>query len=224
MNTFILSICLFLRRYFRWGTGILLSGMTVSVGAQGLAAMEIIPLPVSPAPSCHIQAPDGGRYLYARLTAGLFRVKDTASLPPMTQRWSVMCDAPASPVLQVRDLQAPAGGEQDSTAFGLGAVNGQGALGIYRITLSHADTNGRTTGLYETSDPSVTGRVAAQQVVSAGKYYGWSETGTGPDKGTVFSVDITVSPQLNSLQRTGGPLVSGAELDGQAEITFSFGL
>ncbi|MEX6001592.1 hypothetical protein AB6H14_04785 [Providencia vermicola] len=40
----------------------------------------------------------------------------------------------------------------------------------------------------------------------------------------MFSVDITVSAKLNSLKETDGPIVNGAELDGNAELIFSFGI
>lgn len=224
MTTRTLSLHFSLRRYFRWGLGLLLSGMAASAGAQSLSTMDILP-PESPsAPSCSIQAPDGGRYRYQRLTAGQFQRQSTTPLPPMTRRWAVVCDSPTELFLQVRDLQTAGASFRDSTWFGLGQVNGQGELGQYQITLGQPDTDGRTTGLYETSDPSVVGSVTSQRGVTAGKYYGWSENGVSPDKGKIFSVDITVLPELNSLQLTRGPLVSGAELDGQAEITFSFGI
>ncbi|HEJ9060362.1 TPA: hypothetical protein SML50_004704 [Serratia fonticola] len=103
-------------------------------------------------------------------------------------------------------------------------VNGSGYLGHYQITLSHADIDGRAARIYQASDASAPGTTATQWAVSTEKYYGWAESDGGASTGKLFAADITVSPVLNSLQFTHGPLVNGAELNGLAEIIFSFGL
>ncbi len=208
-----------------WGLLIILiNGFAASAQVHNLSQMDIPPLEIQPAPSCDIQAPDGGEYAYAQLHASQFQAKQTTGLPSMTRRWAVVCDAPTVLTLQVRDVQSASVPAGDSTQFGLGMVNGSGYLGHYQITLSHADIDGRAARIYQASDASAPGTTATQWAVSTEKYYGWAESDGGASTGKLFAADITVSPVLNSLQFTHGPLVNGAELNGLAEIIFSFGL
>ncbi|AYM91791.1 hypothetical protein D9980_15105 [Serratia sp. 3ACOL1] len=202
----------------------LMTGFAASAQAHNLSQMDMPPLEVQPAPSCDIQAPDGGEYAYAQLHASQFQARQSTALPPMTRRWAVVCDAPTALTLQVRDVQSSSAPMGDSTQFGLGKVNGSGNLGHYQITLSHADIDGRAAQLYETSDASAPGIAAGQWAISTEKYYGWTERDGGASHGKLFAADITVSPVLNSLQLTNGPLVNGAELNGLAEVIFTFGL
>ncbi|CAM4039715.1 hypothetical protein RABR111495_24565 [Rahnella bruchi] len=213
---------------YRWSVQILLTllviGTSSNAKARSVAQMEIPPIEIQAAPSCDIQAPDGGEYAYAQLHASQFHLQQTTSLPPMTRRWAVVCDAPTTLILQVRDIQSNSAPAGDSTQFGLGMVNGRGYLGQYQITLSNASIDGKSAKVYETSDASVPGVPAAKWDVSTEKYYGWTESNGEASNGKLFFADITVSPLLNSLQFTNGPLVNGAELNGQAEMIFSFGI
>jgi hypothetical protein len=202
----------------------LISGFAASTQAHNLGQMDIPSLELQPAPTCDIQAPDGGEYAYAQLHASQFQARQTTALPPMTRRWVVVCDAPTTLTLQVRDLQSASAPLGDSTQFGLGVVNGRGYLGQYQITLGNADIDSRAARIYETSDASVPGVAAAKWDISTEKYYGWTESDGSASSGKLFSADITVSPELNSLQFTNGPLVNGAELNGLAEVIFTFGL
>lgn len=198
---------------------------THSVMAQGsMTMMDLPPIDIQQAPSCEIQAPDGGEYQYAQLHASMFHPQRTTALPAMTKRWSVICDAPASLVLEVKDLQQNSAPTDDRTQFGLGTVNGNGKLGQYQITLNNAAVDNKAVSLYETNDASVIGSLSSQFIVSADKNYGWAGSDHKMSSGKVFSADITVSPVLNSLQLTQGPLIHGAELNGMAEMIFSFGI
>lgn len=218
-----------MRRLFLSDSGrgllaVLITGFATNTLAYNLGQMDIPPLEIQPAPTCDIQAPDGGEYAYAQLHASQFQARQTTSLPPMTRRWAVVCDAPTTLMLQARDLQSASAPRGDSTQFGLGVVNGSGYLGQYQITLGNADIDGRAARIYETSDASVPGVAAAKWDISTEKYYGWTESDGSASSGKLFSADITVSPELNSLQFTNGPLVNGAELNGLAEVIFTFGL
>lgn len=196
-----------------------------NVRAHGNVAMlDIPPVEIQQAPSCEIQAPDGGEYQYAQLHASLVHTQRITALPVMTKRWSVTCDAPASLILEVKDLQRSSAPTNDSAQFGLGTVNGSGKLGQYKIALSNAEVDNKQVSLYETNDIAVVGALSSQYILSSDKAYGWAGNDKKISSGKIFSIDITVSPTLNNLQLTRGPLVDGAELNGGAELIFSFGI
>lgn len=195
------------------------------VDAHGsMTMMDLPPIEIQQAPSCEIQVPDDGQYQYAQLHASMFQSQQTTPLPDTTKHWMVVCDAPTTVVLEVHDMQKNSAPANDSTLFGLGTVNNIGKIGHYQITLKNAEVDSQKVNFYETNDTAVVGALSSQYVISPDKAYGWAGNDYKRSNGMVFSADIMVSPVLNSLQSTNGPLVSGAELNGQAEMIFSFGI
>lgn len=175
--------------------------------------------------TCTIVPADGGLYHYTTLPAGLVKSRETISLPPMTKTWAIQCSAPTTLSFEVQDLQADSVNGNDKTHFGLGFVNDAGKLGFYTVEISGATVDNDKMAFSVLDSVSTSSNHKPKMTVSQGQLIGWTrgEERT-PSMGKAFTLDITVLPILNSLQETNGPLVSGAELNGQAQFIFTFGL
>lgn len=164
-------------------------------------------------------------YPYAQLHARLFQRETKTTLPFITQTWHISCSQPIDGMrLWVNDMVANSVTDGDPTHFGLGLVNGQGSLGYYTVTLANAQVDGQPVLLYHSADESVVGQPQSAVTLQSSQFYGWvTPTGT-PASGQQFTVTLTVFPTLNSLIDTQGPLVDGAELNGDLALSVSFGL
>lgn len=165
-------------------------------------------------------------YSYTQLPASLFKSTEVSPLPPVTQNWLISC---SQPVVGMRlfvsgDAAANSVTDGDPTHFGLGTVNGQGSLGIYTVTLSDAQVEGNPVSLSQSTDAIGGGQPTVSLLLRTGLFQHWVLPDGQPASGQQFSVKMTVSPILNSLQGTHGPLVDGAELNGDLALTFSFGI
>ncbi|WP_283126233.1 hypothetical protein [Providencia stuartii] len=206
--------------------GLLLIGViinTCAAGAQSLAEQTVFS-DIEAAPSCELIIPNSGEYAYAQLPARQVQLQRTTTLPAMTQTWSVNCSAPTTVLFQVTDLQHDTTSGQDPSQFGLGYVNGVGKIGYFRLELSRATVDSQTTRLYQTQDQQRLGVLTNQLTVANDQFYGWATDENHAATGSLFTVDMTVTPTLNSLQETQGPLVSGAELAGNVSLHFQFGI
>lgn len=184
------------------------------------------PVDIGSIPTCDVTAPEGGQYIFSQLHASLFQSQQTTSLPEITKTWIVNCTDSAMLQVRFQDNQQSSAPVSDATGtlFGLGFVNNTGRLGYYQLTLSEPEVDSNKVSLYQLEGERIQDKKSAKYTVQQGKGYGWTENGIDPLSGKMFSVNIAVSPVLNSLQLTQGPLVNGAELDGQAELYFSFGI
>lgn len=207
---------------------VLIYVMSVVACAQslhsGLLAQDVI-LESPRNETCEIQTADR-LYSYTQLKASQFHPTEMTALPPISQTVHVICSATvASLLIQVdSDVQAASTRGHGPTYFGLGFVNGQGRLGDYRVKLTDARVNDQQTQLYQTTNPTQVGRVQAESWLQLSGYHGWSRDGVMPEAGARYSVILTVYPYLNSLQDTNGPLVSGAELNGELVLSFPFSI
>ena len=176
-------------------------------------------------PSCSVSAPENG-YEFSQLHASLFQSKSTTALPPMSQTWQVICSAPISALFLTidADVQSNSLSDADPTHFGLGMVNGQGHLGYFQVTLDNATVDGRSVQLYQTTNQTSVTPAQSSFLLKPTAFYGWTQDGKVPEKGQQYSVNVTVFPTLYSLKETQGPLVDGAELDGELVLTFPFGI
>lgn len=191
---------------------------------SGLFAQDIFPdTPVEE--TCYFSAPEV-EYPYHQLHASLFQAHAKTALPPISRTWEVVCSAPVSALLISvgGDVQINSVSDANSTHFGLGSVNGQGSLGYYEVTLEQANVGTQRAQLYQTSDTQAMGDAKSAIPLTAGFFHGWTLNGQAPASGDRFSVVMTVSPILNSLKETQGPLVDGAELSGEIPLTFSFSI
>ncbi|WP_272570717.1 hypothetical protein [Providencia sp. PROV267] len=189
--------------------------------AQGVYRQNIITDIVTP-PSCEIIPPNNGNYQFSQLHAHYFKLNKVTALPELKQTWQVMCNTPINLFLKIIDNRHDSSRMDDESYFGLGNVNGSGKIGDYRLTLSHANVDNEKAELFLSENLSGTRRSAI--TVKKNRIYGWLTGESHIASGKLFSVDITVSPKLNSLKETHGPIVNGAELDGNAELIFSFGI
>nr|WP_314265300.1 hypothetical protein [uncultured Moellerella sp.] len=190
----------------------------------GLMIQEmVIEQPIEP--SCSVLSPENG-YNYSQLHARLFQPNATTRLPSLSQTWQVICTAPVAALfLSVdADVQSDSLSDSDPTHFGLGHVNGQGHLGYYQVTLDNAMVDGNAVQLYQNTNQTLLSAPQSRILLKPNIFQGWTQDGQIPAKGQQYSVRLTVSPTLYSLQETQGPLVNGAELNGELILTFPFSI
>ncbi|MEQ4694433.1 hypothetical protein [Providencia manganoxydans] len=191
--------------------------------SSGLFTQDVIP-EVLEEETCSFSTPEV-TYPYTQLHASLFQRETKTTLPPITQTWHISCSQPIDGMrLWVNDMAASSVTDGDPTHFSLGQVNDQGSLGYYTVTLANAQVDGQSVLLYHSADDSVVGQPQSAVTLQSSQFYRWiTPTGT-PASGQQFTVTLTVSPTLNSLTGTQGPLVDGAELNGDLALSVSFGL
>ncbi|MBG5919087.1 hypothetical protein [Providencia stuartii] len=195
--------------------------LSVFVKAQGIYAQNIPAETVIP-PSCDIIPPNDGNYQFSQLHASHFKLNELTEIPEVKKTWQVLCNTPVSLFLKIVDNRHDSSRLDNESYFGLGHVNRQGKIGNYQLTLSHASVDNERADMFLSENMSAS--KASSMTVKKNKTYGWLLGENTPASGKVFSVDITVSAKLNSLKETDGPIVNGAELDGNAELIFSFGI
>ncbi|MEQ5204871.1 hypothetical protein ABN228_20500 [Providencia rettgeri] len=191
---------------------------------QGLVAQELFVEPHS-TDSCSISMTEVS-YPYTQLSAALFHPTQKNKLPPMTQTLQVICSVTVSQMTMevVSDTQASSVTDADPTHFGLGHVNGQGSLGYYQVKLDEAKIGSDAVQLYHTADENAVGTLQSSLFLQSSGYQGWAKEGGSPASGQQFSVNMTVLPTLSSLKETHGPLVDGANLNGELVLRFPFSI
>lgn len=209
---------------------ILVGGLGLSIYAdaqlehQGLVTQELFvdPLPVD---SCAISMTEVN-YPYTQLSAALFHPTQENTLSPITQTLHISCSVPVSQMTMevVSDTQASSVTDADPTHFGLGHVNGQGSLGYYQVKLEGAKVGNDAVQLYHTTDENTVGTLQSSLILQSSGYQGWAKNESRPASGQQFSVNMTVLPTLSSLKETHGPLVDGANLNGELVLRFPFGI
>jgi len=213
------------RSQYLFISGLWLSFNTIaSTPLTGLISQEIfVDDPV--AASCTVLAPDI-EYAYPPLQASLFQRNAQTTLPVLSQTWQVVCSAPVVALFLTveADQQSDSLSGLDPTYFGLGSVNGQGRLGHYQVTLDNATVDGAPVQLYQTNNPTQIGTPQSSLMLKPAVFQGWTSDGHAPAKGQQYSVRLTISPTLNSLQKTQGPLVNGGELNGELVLAFPFNI
>lgn len=224
----ILNLPVIFKRGSQFLPSLLMGGLWFSVNAlastpfTGLMPQEpLIDEPVET--SCTALAPDI-EYTYPQLHARLFQRHAPATLPSLSQTWQVVCSAPVSALFLTvdADQQADTLSDSDPTRFGLGPVNGQGRLGTYQVILDNAMVDGMPVQLYQTTSQTLVGESKSSVMLKSAAFQGWTRDGHLPAKGQHYSVRLTTTPVLNSLQETHGPLVNGGELQGTLVLAFPF--
>lgn len=207
-----------------------ISGLWFSVNTiastplTGLISQEIfVDDPVTA--SCTVLAPDI-EYTYPPLQARIFQRHEQTTLPVLSQTWQVVCSAPVVYLFLTveADQQLDSLSGLDPTHLGLGTVNEQGRLGCYQVTLDNATVDGAPVQLYQTHNPTHVGTPQSNLMLKSAVFQGWTSDGHAPAKGQQYSIRLTISPTLNSLQETQGPLVNGGELNGELVLAFPFNI
>ena len=163
-------------------------------------------------------------YTYPQLSASLFQRNSSTPLQSLSQTWQVVCSAPVTALFLTVDTDQKSDSllTSDPTRFGLGSVNGRGRLGYYQVTLNNATVDGSPVQLYQTSNATQVGSPQSSVILNSAVFQGWTRDGRLPARGQHYSVQLTVTPTLNSLQETQGALVNGGELNGELILSFPF--
>lgn len=206
-----------------WGCLFFSSTLIAESFSSGVFAQAVMP-DVLEEETCSFSTPEV-TYPYTQLHASLFQRDSQASLPPITQTWHISCSQPIDGIrIWVNDMAASSVTDGDPTHFGLGQVNGQGSLGYYTVTLANAQVDGESVSLSQSPDETGIGQPQSSVTLQSGQFHGWVTPIGTPVSGQQFAVTLTISPTLNSLVDTHGPLVDGAELNGDLALSVSFGL
>lgn len=175
---------------------------------------------------CEIIAPNNGVYDFGKIRwSNRFtnRFNGPLILPAMTQSWRVRCGSAAYLDITPEDNRAWAGDNMGGAYFSLGR-SGTQMLGKYRLGISNSRID-RTV---------VRSRVAGQpmpqtgiSLLVPGERTRWlvpdsvSQVARLAPAGRVFSLDITVSPQLTIPENAAA---EAASLDGSVTLDFTFGI
>lgn len=200
--------------------------MTLGVGLAQAAPPQILSMQKSGDPSCTVNN-SGGVFDLGRLSSSLIQANKSYDLTPRQQDWVVSCDAEAALTFTVVDHRINDKMNAGAEYFGLGRVNGQGKLGQYRILMSQASVDGRSTAIQDSLSMVQINAVNETYLKSDGTHYGWVSPNNGMNQlttGQVFNARFTVSPTLASREQMNGPIVGEVQLDGLATMNFSFGI
>lgn len=206
-----------------WGCLFFSSTLIAESFSSGVFAQAVVP-DVLEEDTCSFSTPEV-TYPYAQLHASLFQRDNQKPLPLITQTLYISCSQPIDGMrIWVNDMAASSVTDGDPTHFGLGQVNGQGSLGYYTVTLANAQVDGESVSLYQSPDETGIGLPQSSVILQSGQFHGWATPAGALASGQQFTVTLTISPTLNSLADTHGPLVDGAELNGDLALRVSFGL
>ncbi|WP_430390127.1 DUF1120 domain-containing protein [Dyella sp. 20L07] len=174
-------------------------------------------------PGCTVSAANDGVYDFGRISASLIKAGTAVTtLPPISQAWTVTCDAQTFLAFNVVDNRASSASAAAANNFGLGNVNGTGKLGFYTVTLSSPTVDGKTVSTYSTANTSFTAATTA--ILNSGQKHGWATASNNQASGLVFGANLQVAPTLGGTTTMGGPVTDEVPLDGSLTLNFMFGL
>ncbi|HHR6502066.1 TPA: hypothetical protein ACS8CD_002611 [Providencia alcalifaciens] len=173
--------------------------------------------------TCEIVIPDGGQYQFNQLHARQFDPIKMTEIPEISKTWQVSCNTPTQLLIQFSDNRSDTSQMGNESYFGLGKVNNQGRLGNYQLILNQPKVDGQSVGIGVVEGVGMIQRTQGEAVLKS-KQYAWFTNENVLSSGKNFSVNIAVKPILNSLKETNGPIIEAMELDGSADIIFSFGI
>lgn len=174
-------------------------------------------------PTCEIIIPEGGQYRFNELHARQFDPVKVTEIPAISKTWQVSCNTQTQLLIQFSDNRSDTSQMGNESYFGLGKVNNQGRLGNYQLILNQPKVDGQSVGISAVDGVGGDHRMQ-RAVVSKSKQYAWFTNENLLSSGKIFSINIVVKPILNSLKETSGPIIEAVELDGSADIIFSFGI
>lgn len=171
------------------------------------------------APTCTVNAPDGGVYDLGNIASSLIQQKKTISLPDMTKTWTVTCDADTYLNFTTIDNRGGSG------LYFLFAKSPDGLdLGWYTVEMANGTVDGVPSGVFATIDKNVKSP-QNKTFVDTSKQMGWADYSTyAQSAGRIFSVDLTIMTRLNSIEAMGGVLTDATTLDGSMTMNFAYGL
>lgn len=200
-------------------------GATTLLSASCLAGMPSSDIKVVgeiASSRCEIVAPNNGVYDFGkiRLPSGS---NGMITLPAITQSWRVRCDSAAYLEIIPEDNRVGASGNMAGGYFSFGG-HGTQTLGKYRLGISNSQVDraavrSRTAG-QPRSHADITPLVPGMRTR-------WLIPDNLPQltrlapAGKVFSLDITVSPQLTIPKNA---VTEAVSLDGSVTLDFAFGI
>ncbi|WP_431224736.1 hypothetical protein ACQ86O_07690 [Serratia sp. L9] len=199
-----------------------IAGATMLLSASCLAGMspgEVKVVGEIILPRCEVIAPNNGVYDFGKIKLP----ENSNSLPALTQSWRVKCDSAAYMDIIPEDNRSQSTGNHGAGYFSLGGGRGSQSMGNYRLGISNARID-RTAVV-----PQTAGRPMARAGIMSllpGKRTRWEMPANvmmraGPQAGRIFSLDITVYPQLTLPENAATEAMS---LDGSATLDFTFGI
>ncbi|HCD3191330.1 TPA: hypothetical protein NBM92_005719, partial [Klebsiella oxytoca] len=110
----------------------------------------------------------------------------------------------------------------EQSYYSLGRVNRNGNLGYFFVSVSNPIIDGKPGMVLRTGNKSNIDKTGKNLPIHSDYYYAASVDGK-PNRSTTISFDLLVHPYLNKLTDTNGPLIDGAQLDGNVELLISHG-
>jgi type 1 fimbria pilin len=177
-------------------------------------------------PTCTIDAPDGGIYNVGEISSANVKTGTAVTeLASISKTWTVTCDSVT--YLSLTAIDNRKASVSDATGihnFGLGLVNGNGKIGFYKTTMSHATVDGENSLLYFIDANNILQGGHSLETLRDNYRFGWSVNTTTAKPGKVFSADFTVTPTLAGSATMGGAITENINIDGSATMNFAFGI
>lgn len=175
-------------------------------------------------PSCQLSLQNGGVYDFGKVSNTLINSNKATALGTKVTQVLVDCEAETFLSFTVIDNREGTASESGTGSFGLGAVNGDGKLGYYRLNAVAANVDGTSSYLFSTTKGSTSFSVAQEANVDKNKVIGWALADNTQRSGKKFSTLLSVEPFLASSADMGGPITDNVKLDGSATLNFAYGL
>lgn len=175
-------------------------------------------------PSCQLSLQNGGVFDFGKISNSLISTNSATALTTKVSQVMVDCEAETFLSFTVVDNREGTASNSSTTNFGLGAVNGDGKLGYYRLTALAANVDGSSSQLYSATKGSTSFPAAQGANVDKNKIIGWALADNIQRSGKKFSTLLSVEPFLASSKDMGGPITDNVKLDGSATLNFAYGL
>jgi hypothetical protein len=165
-------------------------------------------------PQCAIHVPQQGEY---ELTTTDRAGREAGTLSPsITQTWRVVCDTPMLMHMTPIDNRMAGSGAASAEHFGLWGGDGVGAVGFYYLEFTDARVDGVPARLQMSGN--------AMRRAQTGKSLTWMHNNGGAALGKVFSVDITVLPNISGLNVMRWERTEKITFDGSTTLNFNYGI
>ncbi|MBH2784552.1 hypothetical protein I5L25_22400 [Serratia marcescens] len=188
--------------------------MCVSIAHASPPAAELSVNGEFKSPQCTIQSPNNGEYDIGKVSD---KAKlDGRNLSGMTQTWRVICDTDMMMHVTPTDNRVGKDRVADPERFGLWAGDGIGTVGFYYLEFTDASVDGAPAKM-QMAD-STMGRA------QTGRSLTWIKENGEPANGKVFSVNITVLPQISGLNVMKEERTEKVNFGGSVTLSFNYGV
>ena len=174
-------------------------------------------------PTCTVTAAKSGVYDFGGIGNTLIKSGTThTALNPISQDWTVTCDADTFLTFSVVDNRATSVSTVATNNFGLGTVNTTGKIGYYTVNLTSPTVDSVASSTFATTGTTISS-AASTNLYAGGNKMGWS-SGPALKSGKVFGASLAVTPNIGGTTTMGGAITDEVDLDGSLTLTYAFGL